>query len=454
MAKDISEELYEKISKSFNAKYEKAELLGEPLHNVLARIQNGTATFRDADMFAVEVGSMMSDSMKEHMILDEMPNRTLYRNIAQKTIGTGLKDTYGLVSNIAAVIQEEMNEAAGIGIKAVKPKLEVDRVDSIVDRAVAAKSQEELDNVLTEPVETFSRQVVDDTQKANARLHDRAGLEVKVEREYDGVGLHDGADVCDWCVQRAGTWTYDKAMAAGVFERHEGCGCIIDYTSKKGERTRSTGKYSGFNKILNPKEKESRLIEWMNKQKKEVPLFNKSGIINIQIDTLVPCLKDTKTGQIVDTVVSKVTNRADLKGFNKNNGWYVNWKNAPKEVDVYRLQVKGDSETQGLIGIRPDDSHKAVYMHWAVTAPHNNPLLVENKKYEGVGGHLFAIAAQESINAGYGGALYGFAANKELVELYTTKFGAKHLPIEHPYEVFFDEKAAKKILKEYTYEYK
>ena len=275
-AKDISEELYSNIKKSFDAKYEKAELLGEPLHDVLDRIQNGTATFRDADMFAVEVGSMMSDSLKEHMILDEMPNSTLYRNIAQKTIGTGLKDTYGLVSNIASVIQEEMNNAVGIGIKAVKPKLEVDRVDSIVDRAVEAKSQEELDNVLTEPVETFSRQIVDDTQKANARLHDRAGLEVKVEREYDGVGLHDGTDVCDWCVQRAGTWTYDKAMAAGVFERHEGCGCIIDYSSKKGERTRSSGKFSGFSKIDNPTVIEQKIIE--NANKKAYTKINPSDI--------------------------------------------------------------------------------------------------------------------------------------------------------------------------------
>lgn len=260
-AKDISEELYSNIKKSFDAKYEKAQLLGEPLHNVFERIKSGNATFRDADMYAVEVGSMLSDALKEHMILDNMPNQTLYRNIAQKTIGTGLKDGYGLVSNISAVIQEEINNSAGIGIKVVKPKLEVGRVDSIVDKAVAAKSQEELDNVLTEPVETFTRQIVDDTQKANARLHNRAGLEVKVEREYDGVGLHDGTDACEWCINRAGTWTYDKAMAAGVFERHEGCGCIIDYTSKKGERTQSTEKYSGFKQIENPEEKERILSE-------------------------------------------------------------------------------------------------------------------------------------------------------------------------------------------------
>ena len=298
MAKDISEELYAKIKESFDRKYEKAQLLGEPLHDVFARIQSGAATFRDADMYAVEVGSMLSDSLKEHIKLDKLPNKTFYRNIAQKTLGVSLKDGYGMVSNIAAVIQEEMNEAAGIGLKGVKPKLEVKAVDKVVEGAVQAKSQEELDAALTEPVKTFTRRVVDDTQKANARLHNKVGLEVKVDREYDGVGLHEGTDVCDWCLQRAGTWTYEKAMANGVFERHEGCGCIIDYTSKKGERTRGTGWKNSEGKTTktwkweetqnikakNPKALEENILE---KTKYEKPINIGHDLGAKTVDTLV-----------------------------------------------------------------------------------------------------------------------------------------------------------------------
>ena len=36
---------------------------------------------------------------------------------------------------------------------------------------------------------------------------------------------------------------------------------------------------------------------------------------------------------------------------------------------------------------------RSVYVGWAVTAPHNNPL-VGNKKYVGVGGHLLAVAVE------------------------------------------------------------
>ena len=264
MATDISEDLYKKIKDSFDAKYKQAQLYGEPFYSVFERINNGTASFLDADSFSVNVGVMLSDSMKEHIKLDEMPNQTLYRNIAKKTIGEGLKDGYGIISGVTATIQEEMNGAAGIGLKAVKPKLDVQGVDRIVNRASASKTQEELDSVLTEPVKTFARKVSDDTQKANARLHNRAGLEVKVEREYDGVGLHDGTDACEWCLARADTWTYEKAMANGVFERHEGCGCIITYTSRKGEVTRSTGKYGGFSKIDNPAEHEEKVKNTRN----------------------------------------------------------------------------------------------------------------------------------------------------------------------------------------------
>ena len=46
-------------------------------------------------------------------------------------------------------------------------------------------------------------------------------------------------------------------------------------------------------------------------------------------------------------------------------------------------------------------------------APHNNKHEFGSQKYVGVGGHLFAIAADKSIEWGYEGAIHGFAANEE-----------------------------------------
>lgn len=246
MAVDIAPELYKKINASFQERYKKAQLFGNPISDTLAKLKDGSATFRDADLYAGEVGSMLSEALKEHIKLEDMPNGRFYYNIAEKTVGRTLQEEYGLASNVAGMIQEQMNEAQGIGLKVIKPEPSQYKVQEILNRASKAETQQELDAALSKPVETFVRKAPDDTMKKNADLHDRAGLEVTVEREYDGVGLHQGTDACEWCIQRAGKWTYDQAKANGVFERHEGCGCILDYISKKGRQRQTDWKHNSW----------------------------------------------------------------------------------------------------------------------------------------------------------------------------------------------------------------
>ena len=277
MAADIAPELYEKIKEAFESKYEQAKLFGNPISDTLKALEEGTATFRDADLYAGEVGSLLSEALKECISLDDMPGGKFYYNIATRTVGQALQDEYRLASNVAGLVQEAMNEAQGIGLKVVRPEPDQHRVRNVVDRAARAETQEQLESALTEPVKTEVRRASDDTQKANARLHNSAGLEVKVEREYDGVGLSGGRE-CSWCQDRAGTFTYSEAMANGVFERHEGCGCTITYTSKKGERTRSSSKYSGWETI----NQRSSLI---NKEQEllEIAKIRKENVLERQI---------------------------------------------------------------------------------------------------------------------------------------------------------------------------
>ena len=269
MAADIAPELYEKISAAFRKKYEAATLYGEPIKNVEEILRKRTANFRDADLYATKVGAMLSEAMKEVMVLDELPNKTLYYNIAKSTIGSMLEDAYRMTTTVASVVQEKINGRAGIGMKPAKVEMSVRQLNEIVSRASNSKTQEQLNSALTEPVKTFPRKAVDNTIRTNAKVHSEAGLAVRVVRKYDGVGVHDRKDPCEWCLARAGAWTYPDAMAAGVFERHDGCGCIIDYTSKKGERTRSTDKW-GFAKIQNPEKKEAALIKNNNNTRSNI----------------------------------------------------------------------------------------------------------------------------------------------------------------------------------------
>ena len=71
----------------------------------------------------------------------------------------------------------------------------------------------------------------------------------------------------------------------------------------------------------------------------------------------------------------------------------------------------------------------------------------------GVGGHLFAIAANKSLEYNYGGAITGNAANKELLEHYCKVFNADFLGVLHPYQMMITEENAKKIVEVYDYEW-
>ena len=178
-----------------------------------------------------------------------------------------------------------------------------------------------------------------------------------------------------------------------------------------------------------------------------------SGCIDIWLDEIVPCLKDTETGEIKETVVFKNESRSFLRKFKEKDGWGINWIDVPKDVEVYALALKENNEIQGLVGVRNDVDARAAYLHWACTAPHNNKALTETPKYSGVGGHLFAVAVDRSLAWEYEGTVYGFALNKKLLNHYIDFLGASYLGALHPYQFFIDGEASLKLLEVYTYEW-
>lgn len=96
-------------------------------------------------------------------------------------------------------------------------------------------------------VTTLGQKTMDDSFRDNAENASAAGLEVRVTRTYDGVGLSNGRE-CQWCKDReCADVTLAEAYRIGAFQRHEGCECIVEYTSNKGVKTIQTGKYSGWN---------------------------------------------------------------------------------------------------------------------------------------------------------------------------------------------------------------
>lgn len=176
-------------------------------------------------------------------------------------------------------------------------------------------------------------------------------------------------------------------------------------------------------------------------------------MIYVTVDEFTPCLKNTRTGQLVQTEVIRIRRKSFLRAYSLSNGWYVDWADLVDENEIYALVVEGSVDIQGLVALHPDKEAHAMFVTWMVSNPRNNKLLQDDVDYLGVGGHLFAIAAQKSIECGFGGYFHGFAANEKLLAHYVDKLGATPLRMLHPNHFAVDSKSAKRIMEVYDYEY-
>ena len=108
--------------------------------------------------------------------------------------------------------------------------------------------------------------------------------------------------------------------------------------------------------------------------------------------------------------------------------------------------IKDDKTIQGLVSA--EVVRGAVYVHLAESAPHN---LGKNKKYEGVGGHLFAIAMRLSTAMGFGGYIFFDAKNQQLINHYAKTIGATRVLARiHPNRMEVLEDIAQSIINKYT----
>lgn len=109
-------------------------------------------------------------------------------------------------------------------------------------------------------------------------------------------------------------------------------------------------------------------------------------MINVWIDEFAPYLKDSLTGDIVETEVVQITRKSYLSKYNRRTKWYVNWAELLDEHEVFALVIRGTTDVQGLVALQKNDDYQAVYIAWMCAAPQNNKEFVDQPKYLGVGG--------------------------------------------------------------------
>lgn len=225
MAVDIAPELLEKITKRFNELFEN----DKAIQSLYEAIKNGTATYYDANEFAIKVGGLMSKSFREFIDVNSLPDGKFYYNIAKRIFEPMLSTDHDLVADYCVEVQKLLNQSAKIGMNPIKPAINDDRVRGIIDKVSNADKLEDVEFMLDEPIINFSQSVVDDSVKANADFQYRSGLKPKIVRTVMG-------NCCKWCRNIAGTYDYYEVSDTGnnVFRRHAYCRCTVTYVPGTG----------------------------------------------------------------------------------------------------------------------------------------------------------------------------------------------------------------------------
>ena len=132
-----------------------------------------------------------------------------------------------------------------------------------------------------------------------------------------------------------------------------------------------------------------------------------------------PNLRRQRTGERVRTKFFQIK-KEDVLNI---KGWDFVWKEQfeNENYETYALCLRDSDEFQGLITfeVKPKDS--SVEVITIETAPHNYG---RKGTYDGVGGHLLAIAIKKSYELGFEGHIY-LKVKTNLINYYMNKFGAK-----------------------------
>lgn len=225
MVVDIVPDLLEKIQRDFTIESNK----NIKLKKIKALIEEGKATYMDANEYAVEIGEILSRIFSKHIKSDVLPEGKMYYNIAERILNEALGNNHKLISSVTAEIQEILNQSIGIGIKGIEAPLNQARVDSIINRVANEEIFDDVAWILQEPVVNFSQSVVDDVIKTNVHFHGESGLNPTVVRTVSGH------DPCDWCLAMSGIYKYPN-VPEGVYGRHDRCRCVVEYNPADSRR--------------------------------------------------------------------------------------------------------------------------------------------------------------------------------------------------------------------------
>lgn len=217
---------------SFYSKYND----NKKLSRLYQKVRDGTATYAQANEYAIEVGNILAKSYRANL-----PTETMDFETALKLLNNPMNNNYKLISSYCDSVQSILNGKYRMKVNTVIPDVDQDRITGLAKAVSTAVDEVEAVKLFGEPIINYSQSVVDDVIRENAGFASDLGFSPQIIREYEGPHNERGHMVdCEYCQSLAGTYDYDDVKSSGseVYKRHEGCRCTLTYIPNKGASSR------------------------------------------------------------------------------------------------------------------------------------------------------------------------------------------------------------------------
>lgn len=275
--KEIWESFIKKVSGNKNLK------------DLIEKLKNGKATYEDAQKYSSSFANYLVSYLSS-----ENPSDS--KKILEILMNTNIcKNFFNEVDDYTYSMQKALNEANHIALNAVKVVSPRQLIDS--NLLLSNDYKKDIEN-MSNKVELSANKHIDTVQQANAKFQSQAGYGITVSRTYDGNGLSDGR-TCKWCLERVGSnIPYDEAYKKGMFQRHEGCHCVIEYNNS-GERS--------YQSSSGGRESWASQQDWMGKHSveinnKKISVYDSKKYANIKVQT------NSATSQKVARISNEIIN--------------------------------------------------------------------------------------------------------------------------------------------------
>ncbi|MDQ0153591.1 hypothetical protein J2S20_002312 [Moryella indoligenes] len=206
---------WEELREIIASKYEADRLISK----LMDKAEKGDITYREANQYAIKAGEILADAMRENGALPD----GITGEEASELLTAALGNNYQKASQMAQAAQENVNRAAGIGLKSAVPKVRQDRIDGMATEIVN-RGYSSIQKSFDDQVVNFTQSAVDDTVAVNAYFQAESGLSPKIRRQAE-------PKACKWCRVRAGTFHYEEVRKTGseVYRRHQNCRCTVEF---------------------------------------------------------------------------------------------------------------------------------------------------------------------------------------------------------------------------------